>query len=924
MKKTLKKTLSIILVIAMMISFVSVTASAIADVQDSQMLSALNSAKSFIDSQTVNSSANVPSTVVSKFGTQFSWDNEKRETANKSYLFEWSYYNGVVFEGIEDIYDYTKNSTYRNYAESYMSTMISSNGTWAKCTSGNTSKDAAGYVDYHGADCYKTASLLIDMAKDANGNVNTSSKYYKMATTLYNDLTTGTGSSYAKSELGYNYWHSNWNSSTAPTYKVWLDGIYMIQPFMAEYAYYSNDTAQMNKIFSRFQWLYNNDRNSTTGLYYHALNSKTDYCNYHWTRGIGWYAMAVVDVMQYMSGTQLDTMKVILKDLVDNMLPYQDASTGMWANLTDKSVTSTNRLETSGTAMMAYTIAKGVNNGWLDDSYGVYAKAAFKGMVSNKLSGTTLSDIYFKASANGSDNYQTTSYYYSNEGKGFGPFIMAYAQVLELYENSLKTPEPEIRDITDNSTGITVEGTKASAMSVNDVTSTVKSSGVFGSRDCVAYDINLTNYTQGDSVTVSIPVPQNFSVASVKVYYLPENGEPQLISHNYSNGKASFVTNHMSVYALAATPSAENEDPDYPVFPHEGSVKIDKWATGEELKNTGIGEVSLTATAVPPFYSSSVDVLFVTDVSNSMYWTAGTTTFATETGAISKLKNMQDAVAEFSSVLLADNIEGNLDNNTISFVTFGGLDKQHEQNTSNVKNWSYYADPTRTLFTSYDNYNAVTSAVNNIRYEADSSNNVYITFDGSNGAASTTSDLSYGGTNYDYGFMEASSAIEQIKANYKAKTGKNYETSNRGIYVIFVTDGAPTHYNGTMYRYDSDTTRPDKNETWINSSGNEVVYTGGSNNSNYTQANWYNYIKNTDSYWATKVYNTSGVKNMSALGIDLDNGGFNSWVFTDASGYPLKNFVESIVENQTLDVYLADDSAEIASGLLEMADQIAV
>lgn len=919
MKKVLKKTLSIVLTIAMLLSFVSVAASAIVNVADTELASALSRAKTYIDNLTINNSSNVPNNVVSRFGTQFTWDNEKRESANKAYLFEWSYYNGVVFEGLEDIYDYTKNSTYRNYVEAYMNAMIASNGTWAK-TSNNASKDCAGYVDYHGADCYKTASLLIDMAKDANGNVNTSSKYYAMAETLYNDLTTGTGSGYSKSELGWNYWHSNWNGSTAPTYKVWLDGIYMIQPFMAEYAYYSNDAAQMSKIYNRFQWLYTNGRQPSTGLYYHAINSNTNYCNYFWTRAIGWYAMAVVDCMQYMSGSQLNNMKVILKDLIDNMLPYQDNATGMWANLCNNAVTSTNRLETSGSSMLAYAIAKGVNNGWLAESYGEYAKAAFTGIVNTKLSGNNLSDIYFKASASGSNNYETASNYLTNEGKGVGPFIMAYSEVLHLYDDSQNVPEPV--DLTHEPTGIVVQNTTATAISVTDVTSSVQGLATFQNKNCVAYDIELENYTQGENVTVNIPIPSGMNASAISAYYIPENSSPVELVHSINNGMVSFNANHMSVYALADE-SSVTDTVNYPPFPEGGSVKIDKWATGDQLRNTGVGEVNLSLTAVPPFYSSSVDVLFVTDVSNSMYWKAGTKDNATGANDSSKLNDMQDAVAQFSDVLLAGNVPGDVHNNTISFVTFGGLDKSHERNTANVANWSTYADPTRTLFTSYDSYNAVTSAVNNIRYDVDSNNAVHITFDGSNGASNTSTDVSYGGTNYDYGFMEATSAISQIKADYQAKTGSSYDDSDREIYVIFVTDGAPTHYNGTMYRYDTDTTRPDKNETWTNPNGQEVVYVWGkNNNSNYDQAGWYDYIKNTDSYWATQVYNTPSVANISALGIDLDNGGFSNWVFTNASGYPLKDFVEGIVANQTLDVFLANDSAAIAQGLLEVAGQI--
>lgn len=488
-KSLWKKVLAVVLVFMMVLPVVSLNAFML---DDTAYDAAMTSARSYIDGLTVNSSTNVPSTVVSTYGTQFSWDNEKRESANKSYLFEWSYYNGVVFEGLQYTYEATKDSKYLDYVSDYMSAMISSSGGWAKTTN-NSSKDAAGYVDYHGADCYKTASLLMDLALKSDGTVDTNSKYYKMATTIYSDLTTGTGSNYTESSLGGNYWHSGWTGS-APAYKVWLDGIYMIQPFMAEYAYYTGDTAQLDAITNRFEWIYTNMRESGTGLYYHAANSSTSHVGYHWTRAIGWYAMAIVDVMQYMSGDNLATMQTILKDLVDNMLPYQDSSTGMWANLCDKSVTSTNRLETSGTSMMAYTIAKAVNKGWLAKSYLDYAKQAFTGMTENKLSNGSLSDIYFKASATGSNNYENTSYYYSNEGKGVGPYIMAYAELLKAKNAEAVDPEPTEGQV--YTVNVAIPAGSASVESIDDITLDVAKGSTID-LSSMSFTVHYSDGTQG-------------------------------------------------------------------------------------------------------------------------------------------------------------------------------------------------------------------------------------------------------------------------------------------------------------------------------------------------------------------------------------------------------------------------------------------
>ena len=104
----------------------------------------------------------------------------------------------------------------------------------------------------------------------------------------------------------------------------------------------------------------------------------------------------------------------------------------MWANLADRPVTETNRLETSGTAMMVYTLLKGVRNGWLDESYREPAVRAFEAMTEMKLTDGKLTDIYLKASANSTNNYEDTSYYMADEGKGSGPYLMAYSEMMYL------------------------------------------------------------------------------------------------------------------------------------------------------------------------------------------------------------------------------------------------------------------------------------------------------------------------------------------------------------------------------------------------------------------------------------------------------------------------------------------------------------
>ena len=162
------RVLSLLMALVILIGLVPAGALPVrAEEEDPRLTAAMEEARTYIDSITVNSVQNDPGTVVGNFGTHFTWDNECRENG-KSYLYEWSYYNGVVFEGLEYLYEVTGDEVYKEYVVEYMSTMINATGNWSTCAN-NPSKEAAGYNSTHGADCYKTASLLLD-AYDMTGD----------------------------------------------------------------------------------------------------------------------------------------------------------------------------------------------------------------------------------------------------------------------------------------------------------------------------------------------------------------------------------------------------------------------------------------------------------------------------------------------------------------------------------------------------------------------------------------------------------------------------------------------------------------------------------------------------------------------------------------------------------------------------------
>jgi len=520
---------------------------AVAADADSTLTASLTEAKTYTDALTINNASNDPATVVKNFKTHFTWDNEKRE-GSKDYLFDWSYYNGVVFEGIEYLYEVTGETVYKDYVVEYMSSLINEDGTWATCTNSDYTKtECAGYDPTHGADCYKTASLLLDAYAMTGDN-----RYLTRAEKLYADLDTAAGTinedgslsdgSYLLKNAGYNYRHT-WASDPSPD--LWLDGLYMILPFRAEYAKHIGDTEELDLIVDRMQWVSDNMYNSSKGLFYHGADSATSNSGTYWLRSIGWYAAAMADVMDSMEGENLEAMKTQLKKLVDGMKACQNASNGMWLNNMAESQSSTNPYETSGTALVCYAVMKAVNNGWLDESYADMAILAFNGICNEKLSGNTLTDICFKGVPKGAN-----STYYDNEGKGVGPFIMLYAEVLEYVQNAERVTVTYVDELL---------SIQASAAGLTDITAENVTGDVDLDAYCldyIMYDIALEGYTAGDRVFYSIRYLDDMDSTNPVVYRI-ENGVPvaidfELVTDVQGNKYVEFTANSDGIFAYGA------------------------------------------------------------------------------------------------------------------------------------------------------------------------------------------------------------------------------------------------------------------------------------------------------------------------------------------------------------------------------------
>lgn len=238
------------------------------------------------------------------------------------------------------------------------------------------------------------------------------------------------------------YWHKKVYPS-----QIWLDGIYMGAPFLAEYAQVFNDTAWFGVVAKQFELAYKHTKDPETGLLRHAWDEsraqrwsdpKTGQAPNYWSRAIGWYVMSAVDVLDYfpVDHPKRDSIIGYLRDVCDALLKVRDPKTGMWYQVLDQGGKEGNYLEGSGSAMYIYAFAKGANKGYLDASYKTIAKEGFQQIIDEFITvnddGTLLMKNICGGCGLGGNPYRDGSYDYyinetkvNNDTKGVAPFIMA-------------------------------------------------------------------------------------------------------------------------------------------------------------------------------------------------------------------------------------------------------------------------------------------------------------------------------------------------------------------------------------------------------------------------------------------------------------------------------------------------------------------
>ena len=227
------------------------------------------------------------------------------------------------------------------------------------------------------------------------------------------------------------------------------DGIFMASPYLAQYGATFGEPALQDEAVKQILLIARKTYDPATGLYYHGWDesreqkwaSRETGCSPNfWSRSIGWYGAAIVDVLDYLPQETegRDSILQILQGLAQAMVRYQDPQSGTWYQVTDQGARKGNYLESSATALFIYTLAKAINQGYIGNEYITPVQKAFNGMIREftrlEEDGTyTLTHCCAVAGLGGnSGKYRDGSFEYyigepviENDPKSVGTFILA-------------------------------------------------------------------------------------------------------------------------------------------------------------------------------------------------------------------------------------------------------------------------------------------------------------------------------------------------------------------------------------------------------------------------------------------------------------------------------------------------------------------
>jgi unsaturated rhamnogalacturonyl hydrolase len=337
----------------------------------------------------------------------------------------WDYVSGTIFEGFEEVWRTTGNEKYYNYIKNSVSPLVKTNG------------DITGYnMEEYNMDDVKEGTVILTIYKQTNNQA------YKLAADNIREQFYG----HPRTNEG-GFWHKK-----VYPWQMWLDGLYMGCPFYTEYGRLFNEPEIYDDVMHQITQMEKHARDSVTGLLYHGWDESrtqawadpvTGQSPCFWGRGMGWYAMAIVDVLDFLpsQNENRDTIIGVFQRLAKAIADYQDPVKKVWWQVLDRGGDVNNYTESSASCMFVYALAKAIRLGYINQSYKQVVMDGYNGILNEFIEVNPDETINLTKTCSGAglggspyrdgsyEYYTQTALYRKNDGKGMGPFMMASAEI---------------------------------------------------------------------------------------------------------------------------------------------------------------------------------------------------------------------------------------------------------------------------------------------------------------------------------------------------------------------------------------------------------------------------------------------------------------------------------------------------------------
>ncbi|MEU5478889.1 glycoside hydrolase family 88/105 protein [Streptomyces mirabilis] len=327
----------------------------------------------------------------------------------------WSYPVGLYLYGQYLTYQRTHDARYLTYIKSYVDRFVSSDGSIGQ--------------SFNSLDSMQAGRLLTILHHETGQD-----RYRKAALKIRNRLNT-----YPRTSDG-GFWHADTSSRA---HQLWSDGVYMVNPFLVEYGKEFGDATYANDEAAKQLYVYGNHLQVASGLLKHAYDESktaswadpaTGLAPEHWCRAVGWYAMAIVNVLDAIpvNHPRRPQLVGIFRRLAAGLEKYQDPATGRWFQVIDKGARSDNWTETSCSSMFTYALSRGAQQGYLDPHYASVAQRGYQGVLARMSVGsdgrTNLTDISIGTNV-GDYAYYIARDRATNDFHGLGAFLIMNEQL---------------------------------------------------------------------------------------------------------------------------------------------------------------------------------------------------------------------------------------------------------------------------------------------------------------------------------------------------------------------------------------------------------------------------------------------------------------------------------------------------------------